>query len=161
MNKKPYNYTPTQFDEMKQFIKENFGVQYDFVAHELESDYVHTDTFVGKAVDGDSIFVTCGMGARKMQSPFGEERCELVASAAEPYTCTSEKAMVIAGAMQSISKFPFREQTWLGPGHTIDVSKHFTETFGYDYFGFWDMDLSATLTGLDGEVRFFLTYRTK
>ena len=36
------NYTPKQMEEIIGFIEENFG-EGEFIAHETESEYVHTD----------------------------------------------------------------------------------------------------------------------
>lgn len=156
MNKTPIMYTDKQFEELETYIEENFGSHYDYIAHELTSEYVHTDTFALKSKDGDKIFVTCGMGAREMNTPFGLKRCELVMHARSRLPVTSETAMILAGELTKISKFPFREETWLGTGHTMDVSKKFKETFGYDYVAFMKLPHSASITGIKEDVDFLL-----
>ncbi len=156
MNKTPIMYTDKQFEELENFIEENFGSHYDYIVHETTSEYVHTDTFALKSKDGNKIFVTCGMGARAMNTPFGLKRCELVMHARSRLPVTSETAMILAGELTKISKFPFREETWLGTGHTMDVSKKFKEAFGYDYVAFMELPHSASLTGIKEDVDFLL-----
>ena len=156
MNKTPIMYTDKQFEELEKHLEENFGSHYDYIVHEIESEYVHTDTFVVKSKAGDKIFVTCGMGARTMETPYGFKRCELVMHARNRLPVTSETAMILAGELTKISKFPFREETWLGTGHTMDVSKKFKETFGYDYVAFMKLPHSASLTGIKEDVDFLL-----
>ena len=156
MNKTPITYTDKQFEELEKHLEENFGSHYDYIVHEIESEYVHTDTFALKTNDGDKIFVTCGMGARAMETPYGCRRCELVMHARNRLPVTSETAMILAGELTKISKFPFREETWLGTGHTMDVSKKFKETFGYDYVAFMKLPHSASLTGIKEDVDFLL-----
>lgn len=156
MNKTPIMYTDKQFEELEKHLEENFGSHYDYIVHEIESEYVHTDTFALKTNDGDKIFVTCGMGARTMETPYGCRRCELVMHARNRLPVTSETAMILAGELTKISKFPFREETWLGTGHTMDVSKKFKETFGYDYVAFMKLPHSASLTGIKEDVDFLL-----
>ena len=156
MNKIPIMYNDKQFEELETYIEENFGSHYDYIVHEMTSEYVHTDTFALKTNDGDKIFVTCGMGARAMETPYGCRRCELVMHARNRLPVTSETAMILAGELTKISKFPFREETWLGTGHTMDVSKKFKETFGYDYVAFMKLPHSASLTGIKEDVDFLL-----
>ena len=156
MNKTPIMYTDKQFEELEKHLEENFGSHYDYIVHEIESEYVHADTFALKTNDGDKIFVTCGMGARAMETPYGCRRCELVMHARNRLPVTSETAMILAGELTKISKFPFREETWLGTGHTMDVSKKFKETFGYDYVAFMKLPHSASLTGIKEDVDFLL-----
>ena len=156
MNKTPIMYTDKQFEELEKHLEENFGSHYDYIVHEIESEYVHTDTFALKTNDGDKIFVTCGMGARAMETPYGCRRCELVMHARNRLPVTSETAMILAGELTKISKFPFREETWLGTGHTMDVSKKFKETFGYDYVAVMKLPHSASLTGIKEDVDFLL-----
>ena len=156
MNKTPIMYNDKQFEELETYIEKNFGSHYDYIVHEMTSEYVHTDTFVVKSKDGNKTFVTCGMGARAMNTPFGFKRCELVIQARSRLPVTSETAMILAGELTKISKLPFREETWLGTGHTIDVSKKFKEAFGYDYIAFMKLPHSASLTGIKEDVGFLL-----
>mgnify|MGYP002513807582 CR=1 FL=1 len=156
MNKTPIMYNDKQFEELETYIEENFGSHYDYIVHETTSEYVNTDTFVVKSKDGNKIFVTCGMGARAMETPYGCRRCELVMHARNRLPVTSETAMILAGELTKISKFPFREETWFGTGHTMDVSKKFKEAFGYDYIAFMKLPHSASITGVKEDVDFLL-----
>lgn len=156
MNKTPIMYNDKQFKELENFIEENFGSHYDYIVHEIKSEYVHTDTFLLKSLCGEKIFVTCGMGARTMTTPNGFKRCELVMMSSYRLAVTSETAMILSGELTKISKFPFREDTWFGAGHTMDVSKKFKEAFGYDYIAFMKLPHSANITGIKEDVDFLL-----
>jgi hypothetical protein len=100
-------------------------------------------------------FVTFGMGARQMNSPTDVRRMELAISASPDMDVCSEKAFWLAGEITHLSKFPFREDTWLEAGHTIDTSLDFEERFGYKYFALWDLELSFQPTDMEDEVHFF------
>ena len=60
--------------------------------------------------------------------------------------------MTIANELVSLSKFPFRKNTWLHHGHTIEASDAFREAFGFDAFTFICVDF-AEIDGI-GEVDF-------
>lgn len=153
MNTTPILYTEEQEKEIQTFILLNFG-ESAFTSHELESEYVHTDTAM-VAPDGQSrTFVTFGMGARPMNSPTDVRRIELAISASPDMDVYSEKAFWLAGEITHLSKFPFREDTWLEAGHTIGTSLDFEERFGYKYFALWDLELSFQPTGIEDEVHF-------
>jgi hypothetical protein len=104
----------------------------------------------------DRTFVTFGMGARKMNTPNNAKRCELVMSATSDIEIPSKESFIISNELTRISKFPFREDTWLGTGHTMDASEQFKEAFGYDFFAFKKLSLSANLTGIDENIDFLL-----
>lgn len=156
MKTTPILYNNKQLDEIQQFISDNFGNHGEFVAHELESDFVHTDVAIIAPPSSDKTFVTFGMGARKMETPVNLKRCELVMSVCGDIDIQSNESFIIANELTKISKFPFREETWLGTGHTIDASKRFKETFGYDYFAFRKLSLSAKLTGIKEDINFLI-----
>jgi hypothetical protein len=156
MNKTPITYFNKQMEELENHIEENFGSHFECVMHEITSEYVHTDTFVVNSKDDEKIFVTCGMGARTMETPCGFKRCELVMITRKEFPVTKENARILAGELTKISKFPFREETWLGTGHTMDVSKKFKEAFGYDYVAFMKLPHSACVTGIKEDVEFLL-----
>ena len=106
--------------------------------------------------NADRTFVTFGMGARKMNTPNNAKRCELVMYSTKNIATESKESFIISGELARISKFPFREDTWLGTGHTMDASEEFKETFGYDFFAFKKLSLSAKLTGIDEDIDFLL-----
>ena len=138
MNKIPHMYSARQMEEIENFITDKFGDS-AYIAHEAESEYIHTDTMIVTTENGGQAFVTFGMGARKMDTPFGEKRCELVMLTGESFDIQSDEWPIIALELTSISKFPFREDTWIGRGHTMNASDKFKETFGYEYFAFEKM----------------------
>ena len=51
-------------------------------------------------------------------------------------TLTDKQTFLIANELIKISKFPFRNNTWLGPFHTINASEEFIKEFGFKYFIF-------------------------
>lgn len=121
------NYTPKQMEEIIGFIEENFG-EGEFIAHETESEYVHTDVNISD--DGEmKNLVTFGMGAGRMNAPVEPfERIELVMSASQDIDI-----IVPLGELVRLSKFPFRNDTWLGMGHTVNFTDDFKKAFGYEY----------------------------
>lgn len=154
MNKLPLMYDEIQSDEIQNFINENFGDGNGYIAHEIESEYVHTDSML-IAPDGCSrTFVTFGMGAREMSSPTDFKRTELVMSASKEMEVMSEKGFIISGELAGLSKFPFSENTWFGPGHTIGASKKFKEAFGYGIFAFKNLWLKTRLSNIDEDIHF-------
>ena len=155
-----YGYTEKQMQEVMDFIKESFGdegQEEKYILHELESEYVHTDVVMPEGEDYN-FFVSCGMGARVMPNckvfiDKAYERIELYFSLSKEYKPTLEEVGLLGGELQGISKYPFRNNTFLGPGHTINASKKFKEKFGYDYFVFLGGTISTCVEDL-GEVYF-------
>lgn len=121
------NYTPKQMEEIIGFIEENFGGG-EFIAHERESEYVHTDVNISD--DGEmKNLVTFGMGAGRMNAPVEPfERIELVMSVSQDIDI-----IVPLGELVRLSKYPFRNDTWLGMGHTVNFTDDFKKAFGYEY----------------------------
>ena len=121
------NYTPEQMEEIIGFIEENFG-EGEFIAHETESEYVHTDVNISD--DGEmKNLVTFGMGAGRMNAPVESfERIELVMNASQDVDI-----IVPLGEIVRLSKYPFRNDTWLGMGHTLSFTDRFKNAFGYEY----------------------------
>lgn len=151
-------YNPIQMEQIQNFIYETFGGEDDgLIAHEITSEYVHTDTQI-IAPEGDNrVFVTFGMGAREMNAPYpvlGLRRAEFLMCASKDLDIYSEEAMTIVNELVSLSKFPFRKNTWLHHGHTIEASDAFREAFGFDAFTFICVDF-AEIDGI-GEVDFLL-----
>lgn len=149
-------YTPEQMDEILEYIHEALGKDDDYVAHEIKSEYVHTDVAIIAPEDDAKTYVTFGMGARDMNSPFeGWKRTELVMSASEQFDAHSKSGMILAGELTGLSKFPFRNDTWFGPGHTVGASKEFQNAFGYDCFIFFSPNLFTEITDI-GKVNFLV-----
>jgi len=154
MNKRVCMYSDNQLEEMDAFVEKSFGSHYDYVVHEIESEYVHTDTFIVKNSMGEKSFITCGMGAGEMNSPTDLKRCEVLLSASKKLAITSGEGLALSSELVAISKFPFRENTWFGPGHTINVSGEFKETFGYDFLAFCDSGVKIKLEKIDEDIHF-------
>ena len=139
------NNTPVFFDEdamdrVTRFLEEQFGGKpgKEMIAHELESEYVHADIMIMTSEDNSRTFATFGMGARELNSPLSQfKRIELIMMAGPRKENESdERCYLICTELQNLCKYPFRTNTWLGPGHTINTSKSFKESFGYDYLLF-------------------------
>ncbi len=127
-----YTYTPKQMKEIVDFISEHYEGG-GYVAHETESEYVHTDMYISED-DEMKDFITFGMGAAKMKAPIEElERIELVMHSSLDTELTSQEGRELLCGLVDLSKYPFRNNTWFGVGHTVDVSKRFAETFGYEF----------------------------
>ena len=144
-NEDYYEYTATQMQQVMDFIDKEFGDternEEAWIAHEFESEYVHTDVVI-TGNDDYQHFVTCGMGARNMDcAPIEFQR---ILGRQEYYFLVSpdcelnlEDKGLLCDELNGITKYPFRNNTFLGPGHTINVSKEFKERFGYDFFLFF------------------------
>ena len=59
---------------------------------------------------------------------------------------------VSRNALVGVSKYPFRADTWLGLGHTLDAGDAFRKEFGYEFFLFLPVKESE-IKGL-GTVQF-------
>lgn len=154
--KTPTYYTEEQMNVVLEFIQKSFGNGEEvLVGHEIESEYVHTDVAVVTAKEGSHCFATFGMGAREMNAPIPQlARVELVMYASENFEPTSDEARILMSELQSLSKFPFANGTFLGPGHTIAASELFEETFGFEAFVFAPVE-HAKIDDL-GDVLFLL-----
>ena len=63
------SYTPEQMNEIVEFIAQNYEGG-GYIAHETESDYVHTDVYIAEDEEnGMRDFITFGMGATLMDVP--------------------------------------------------------------------------------------------
>ncbi len=156
MDKLPIMYNDYQMNKIQKFIDKNFGRGSGFLYHEIYSEYVHTDVYVAVNEDGVKNLVTFGMSAREMcPAVIGFGSIEFVMKLSKEIDAKSKEACVVTGELQSLSKFPFRENTCLGPGHTINVSKQFKDTFGYDYVVFYDSGLTFKMSK-SKEVKFLL-----
>lgn len=145
-NKAVVEYTPSQRDSVCGYLYEQYGESENgFITHEINSEYIHTDVLRIDNEDG-KVFATFGMGARKMSIPVpqlkDEQRTELVMYAS-PDMDKDQNASVGKGSMQIcseltyLSKYPFKNDTWLSGGHTINASQQFADQFGFDFFFFY------------------------
>ena len=120
--------------EFENFITDNIG-EIENIVHEIVSEYVHTDVAIVHDED-ETTFVTFGVGAREMDAPEGMYKRFEIAMSASKETLTDKQILLIANELVKISKFPFRNKTWLGPFHTINASEEFSKEFGFHYFLF-------------------------
>lgn len=144
IKKMPCRYSDKQMEQVMEFIREEFG--YDaidgYLIHEITSEYVHTDVLMTQN-DNYTHLVTCGMGAREMCQWAIDADCEelrrleLVFCLPPDKKWTEHEIKVLSGELVRLSKFPFREDTFFAPGHTINASKVFKEMFGFDSFLFF------------------------
>ena len=149
-------YTPEQMEQVQQFISQTFGGEEDgMIAHEITSEYVHTDTAVIAPQGEDRVFVTFGMGARAMNAPANCRHIELVMCASKELDIYSQAPMTIIKELVSLSKFPFGENTWLGVGHTIPASQAFRDTFGFEALTFVHSGETVCVDGI-GTVEFLM-----
>ena len=150
-------YTGEQMAELQAFIAFNLGsTEDDYVAHEEKSHYIHTDIAIINNQTDLKAFASMGMGARALSAPEDVfKNIELLGFASPDLDVNSDKALTIAAEINAISKFPFREDTWFGPGHTIDASDEFLKAFGYEYFLFMYSGLTAEISGI-GDVNHLL-----
>ena len=131
-------YTPEQLKEIQTYIATNLGSnETDYIAHEVESKYVHTDVLIVDNQVDLKVFASIGMGAKEMNSPIDSfQNVEIMGFASEKLDIKSEESLIIAGELTRLTKFPFSENTWFGPGHTVNASEEFKKAFGYEYFLF-------------------------
>lgn len=120
--------------EFENFITDNIG-KIENIIHEIVSEYVHTDVAIVHDEE-ETTFVTFGVGAREMDAPEGMYKKIEMAMSASKDTLTDKQTLLIANELVKISKFPFRNKTWLGPFHTINASEEFSKEFGFQYFLF-------------------------
>ena len=130
-------YTPEQLKEIQTYIATNLGSnETDYIAHELESKYVHTDVFIIDNPNDLKIFATVGMGARQMDAPNESlQNIEIMGFTSKKLELKRENS-ILTNELVRLTKLPFSENTWFGPGHTVNASEEFKKVFGYDYFLF-------------------------
>ena len=128
------NYTPEQMEEIIEFIEEKYEGD-GYIAHETESEYVHTDVYISEDEENDMRdFFTFGMGAAKTDAPIEIfERMELIMHTSLDTSLESKNGREALSFLVGLSKYPFRNNTWFGWGHTVDVPKYFDDAFGYQF----------------------------
>ena len=154
MNNTPVTYSPKEMEKLQNYITTTFGSPGDFLAHEITSEYVHTDVQVCHDQNIRHL-VTFGMSARAMQSPLPDfQRTELVMSVSDSFDLMSREGGVLLGELTDLTKYPFRNDTWFGHGHTVAASKAFRETFGYDAWLLLDFQEDAPPLDNGEEIHF-------
>lgn len=137
MKKIPIMYTSKQVDEITNALDEKYNTTSEFIAHEITSEYVHTDIYIGNVAEDERVYATFGMGARKTASPLETyQRIELVMFSSRDFDIKSKESRILDSQLVALSKYPFENDTWFGPGHTINANDDFKEMFGYDSFLF-------------------------
>ena len=160
MDKRPVYYTEEDMKAVEEYFEREFGGKKGMICHEITSEYIHSDVMLNEQADGELAMVTIGMGAREMDSPLlGYERAELVMWGSQKMASllagsSNYELMIACGQLVSISKYPFRYDTWLGPGHTINANSDFEKCFGYQYF----LLLENDHLDLDGHERIIMYY---
>lgn len=154
-NKIPMYYTDEQMAQVMDGVTCIFGEGEDgMIMHEIESEYVHTDVMTVEPNGANKAYATVGMGARVMEVPCERpERIELVMLASPDFDGDAHKKMVIGGELCALSKFPFKNDTWFGAGHTINASDYFKKEFGYGAFIFVDLGESVFVEDI-GEISY-------
>ena len=132
-NKFPILYEEKTRELVEEFIFEHFENCDDgMICHEMESEYVHSDVFNfgSDFLEGSRLYVTCGMGARSQNSlrP-GYDHIELMMFGSKNF----KNDFDVMNQLVNLSKYPFRNSSWIGPFHTIFTSKEIKEKFGYSH----------------------------
>lgn len=157
IEKNPIYYTVKQMEEVQEHIKSLFEIDEDsegYDAHEITSQYVHSDVMLKKNTDGEMVYASFGMGAREMNCPrAGYERAELIMHASPEIEMKTEKNIKLASTVVNMTKYPFLNSTWFGTGHTVDAHPKYKKKFGFDAFALLEMSDPADITDL-GTVHF-------
>ncbi len=157
IEKMPIFYTEKQRNEVQEHITSAYAIGdcgEGCIAHEITSEYVHSDVLVQKNEDGEIVFGSFGMGAREMNCPRPNyERAELVMHASPDIEVQTTECFDLANTVVNMTKYPFLNDTWFGTGHTVDANSSYKEKYGYDCFALLEMADPADVTDL-GMVHF-------
>lgn len=120
------NYTDDDREELLTIIENSFG-EHSTILHEIVFDYLHIDVVVippTKELNFYKLF-TIGMGSKKMNTSPQLERAELAVFISPKYdfSINDIKKHWIVNFLKTVARFPFNQNTWLGEGHTVDLSK--------------------------------------
>lgn len=151
----PTMYTPEQLMEIENYITDNFGSnETDYIAHEIESNYVHTDILIIDNPKDLKVITSIGMGARQMNVPNDSfQNIEIMGFASKKLKLKSKEELILANEIIRLTKLPFSNNTWFGPGHTVNASESFKKAFGYDYFLFAYSGFSHEVSNI-GTIKF-------
>ena len=127
----PTYYNTSDLEKLQNAYTELFGGS-EYIAHEISSEFVHTDVSIHDDNEKEVICATLGMGSRKMNAPI-DFRCELVMVS---NNTTDFEKMNIVSMLVQMSKFPFQNNTWFFIGHTYQAPTWFYEKYGYYAFIF-------------------------
>ena len=149
-------YTLEEMKAVENYIESALGItdESGFDAHEIQSDYIHSDVLIRKNENGETVFASLGMGAREMKTPReGYERTELVMFCADEIEVDTEESFQLASTVNGMTKYPFLNDTWFGTGHTVSMSQSDKEKYGYDAFALLENTEPTEVTDL-GVVHF-------
>ena len=98
--------------------------------------------------------MTVGMRCKDQHSPDDTfKNIELMCFTTTDFDISSDDSSLIANELVAISKYPFRENTWLGNMHTINTGSKFKRRFEYDYFMFIYSGMTTNVSDT-GEVSY-------
>lgn len=120
------NYTDDDREELLTIIENSFG-EHSTILHEIVFDYLHIDVVVIPPTQELNFYklFTIGMGSKKMNTSPQLERAELAVFISPKYdfSINDIKKHWIVNFLKTVARFPFNQNTWLGEGHTVDLSK--------------------------------------
>lgn len=123
-------YPIDDFNNLDKFINDNFG-KVEFVIDELQSPYVHSDTYVCKNNINNVSFITIGMGARAMNTINSNLKyCELILNFSK--MPANKKVLTIASQLVNLTKFPFKNNCYFSNFHTINLFDEIKALYGYE-----------------------------
>lgn len=140
-------YNEKESEQVENELEKNFGA-ITKIYHEIVSDDVHID--IAEVAETETMpfqkLFTIGMGAKKMRVPAGIskkefERAELALFLAHPVNGDWPFTM-----LKTIARMPFRQNTWIGHGHTIDLGEEIAE--GHAFRGALLLSLHGNGSGL-------------
>ena len=147
-------YNEQQYSELEEYIQSVCGKSVDRIFHEIQSKYIHTDVYVIESPEDIRTYITVGMSCKDMNSLDNSfKNIELMCFSTSDFDISGEDSLCIANELVSISKYPFRENTWIGNMHTINTSPDFQNRFGFDFFLFMYSGMTTNVSGV-GKVDF-------
>ena len=136
MNKTPICHDTDEINRYQAFMEKTFRPKDEsIIAHELTSEYIHSDILIlskCELIDGDCAYISIGMSARPIKrSPLREyKRIELMLFSTDKIKNDTD----VINELVELTKFPFKNSTWLGEFHTISASERFEGKFGFAAF---------------------------
>lgn len=136
MNKTPICHNTDEINRYQAFMEKTFRPKDEsIIARELTSEYIHSDILMlskCELIDGDCAYISIGMSARPIKrSPLREyKRIELMLFSTDKIKNNTD----VIDELVELTKFPFKNSTWLGKFHTISASEKFEGKFGFAAF---------------------------
>lgn len=132
-------YSDKEMEIVESYISDNFG-KFDDVFHEFASSVIHVDICIIPPTQEHNYLtlVTMGMGAKKMNVPFGlrdqpRTRAELLICLPPDWPLSEDslkegKWYWPIRLLSKLARLPFDENSWIGEGHTIEYGECFDES---------------------------------